>query len=48
MALRIKKSDIGPAPDTTNGDETAIDGVGKQADRIITILKVNRLLQRDF
>lgn len=48
MALRIKKSDIGPAPDTANGDETAIDGVGKQADRIITILKVNRLLQRDF
>lgn len=48
MALRIKKSDIGPAPDTASGDETAIDGVGKQADRIITILKVKKLLQRDF
>jgi purine-binding chemotaxis protein CheW len=48
MALRIKRSDIGPAPDTASGDETAIDGVGKQADRIITILKVNKLLERDF
>ncbi|MFA6760078.1 MAG: chemotaxis protein CheW [Sulfuricurvum sp.] len=48
MALRIKKSDIGPAPDTANDDETMIDGVGKQKDRIITILKVNKLLERDF
>nr|WP_321267983.1 chemotaxis protein CheW [uncultured Sulfurimonas sp.] len=48
MAIRIKKSDIGPAPDTINGDNTMIDGVGKQEDRIITILKVNKLLERDF
>jgi len=48
MAIRIKKEDIGPAPDTVNGDETIIDGVGKQKDKIITILKVNKLLQRDF
>jgi len=48
MAIRIKKSDIGPAPDTVNGDDTIIDGVGKQADKIITILKVNKLLERDF
>ena len=48
MAIRIKKSDIGPAPDTINGDDTLIDGVGKQADRIITILKVGKLLERDF
>ena len=48
MAIRIKKSDIGPAPDTAIGDETAIDGVGKQEDKIITILKVNKLLERDF
>ena len=48
MALRIKKSNIGPAPDTASGDDTVIDGVGKQADRIITILKVNKLLERDF
>jgi purine-binding chemotaxis protein CheW len=48
MAIRIKKADIGPAPDTVNGDDTIIEGVGKQADKIITILKVNKLLERDF
>ena len=48
MAIRIKKTDIGPAPDTLSGDDTMIDGVGKQEDRIITILKVNKLLERDF
>ncbi len=48
MAIRIKKTDIGPAPDTVNGDDTIIDGVGKQADKIITILKVDKLLERDF
>jgi purine-binding chemotaxis protein CheW len=48
MAIRIKKSDIGPAPETMSGDNTVIDGVGKQEDGIITILKVNKLLERDF
>jgi len=48
MAIRIKKTDIGPAPDTINGDDTMISGVGKQEDRIITILKVDKLLERDF
>ncbi|MBD3824910.1 MAG: purine-binding chemotaxis protein CheW [Epsilonproteobacteria bacterium] len=48
MALRINKEDIGPAPDTVAGDDSMIDGVGKQADRILTILKVNKLLERDF
>jgi len=48
MAIRIKKDDIGPAPDTVAGDESMIDGVGKQEDRILTILKVNKLLERDF
>jgi purine-binding chemotaxis protein CheW len=48
MAIRIKKESIGPAPDTINGDDTMIDGVGKQEDRIITILKVDKLLERDF
>ncbi|MBU0632099.1 chemotaxis protein CheW [bacterium] len=47
-ALRIRKSDIGPAPDTLQEDESMIDGVGKQSDRIITILKVKKLLERDF
>jgi len=48
MAIRIKKENVGPAPDTVNGDDTIIDGVGKQEDKIITILKVNKLLERDF
>jgi len=48
MAIRIKKEDIGPAPDTLAGDESMIDGVGKQEDRILTILKVAKLLERDF
>ena len=48
MAIRIKKKDIGPAPDTVNENDTIIDGVGKQEDKIITILKVNKLLERDF
>ena len=48
MAIRIKKTNIGPPPDTINGEDTIIDGVGKQEDKIITILKVNKLLERDF
>ncbi len=48
MALRLKKSDIGPAPDTVDGDNTIIEGVGKRENNILTILKVNKLLQRDF
>ena len=48
MAIRIDKANIGPAPDTVSGDDTIIDGVGKQEDKIITILKVHKLLERDF
>ena len=48
MAIRIKKENIGPAPDTIDDEETMIDGVGKQEDKIITILKVDKLLKRDF
>ncbi|MEA1892928.1 MAG: chemotaxis protein CheW [Campylobacterota bacterium] len=48
MAIRIKKENIGAAPDTVSGDDTMIEGVGKQEDRIITILKVHKLLERDF
>jgi purine-binding chemotaxis protein CheW len=47
-ALRLKKTDIGPAPDTALEGESMIDGVGKQNDRILTILKVKKLLERDF
>ena len=48
MALRIKKQNIGPAPDTINSEDSLIDGVGKEEDRIITILKADKLLRRDF
>lgn len=48
MALRIKKDNIGPPPDTVNVEDSLIDGVGKEEDRIITILKPDKLLQRDF
>ena len=48
MAIRIKKDNIGSAPDTVDGDNTVRDGVGKQEDKMITILKVNKLLERDF
>ena len=48
MALRIKKQNIGPAPDTINSEDSLIDGVGKEEDRIITILKADKLLKRDF
>jgi len=47
-AIRIKKSDIGPPPDTIESEESMIDGVGKQEGRILTILRVNKLLERDF
>ena len=47
-AIRIKKSDIGPPPDTLASDDSMIEGVGKQKGRILTILKVHKLLARDF
>ena len=47
-AIRIKKSDIGPPPDTIASEESMIDGVGKQDGKILTILRVNKLLERDF
>lgn len=47
-AIRMPKKDIGPAPETVSEAETMIDGVGKQSDRIVTILKVHKLLERSF
>jgi purine-binding chemotaxis protein CheW len=47
-AIRLNKRDIGAAPDTIAEAESMIEGVGKQKDRIITILKVDKLLERDF
>ena len=48
QAIRLKKTQIGPAPETALQEESLIEGVGKQADRILTILKVDKLLQRNF
>ena len=48
MALRIPQKDISPAPDTVDGDNTIIEGVGKRENSILTILKVDKLLERDF
>lgn len=47
-AIRMPKRDIGPAPETVSDADTMIDGVGKQSDRIVTILKVRKLLERNF
>lgn len=47
-AIRLKKHEIGPAPETAMQDDTMIEGVGKQNDKILTILKVDKLLERDF
>ncbi len=47
-AIRLKHSEIGAAPETALEDESMIEGVGKQNDKILTILKVDKLLERDF
>ena len=47
-AIRLKKTEIGPAPETALQEKSMIEGVGKQDDKILTILKVDKLLERDF
>lgn len=47
-AIRLKVKDIDSAPETSAQEKSYIEGVGKQKDRILTILKVDRLLERDF
>ncbi len=47
-AIRLPKKDIDPAPDTAMQENSLIEGVGKQKDKILTILKVYKLLERDF
>ena len=48
QAIRIDKDKIDPAPEATTQEKSLIDGVGKQDDKIITILRVSKLLERDF
>lgn len=47
-AVRIKETDIDPTPETFNEEANLIYGIGKQKDRLITILKVEYLLKRAF
>ena len=47
-ALRVKKKNILPPPDTYNNEDDIIDGVGRMEDgRIVTILKVDNLIKRE-
>ena len=48
QAIRINKDKIDPAPEATTQEKSLIEGVGKQDDKIITILRVSKLLERDF
>ena len=47
-AIRIKKSRIDPAPETLSGEKGMVYGIGKREDSMLTILKVEALLKRDF
>jgi len=47
-AIRIKKSRIDPAPETLSGEKGMIYGIGKRENSMLTILKVEALLKRDF
>ncbi|MCH5323502.1 MAG: chemotaxis protein CheW [Helicobacter sp.] len=47
-AVRIKESDIDPTPETISQDANLIYGVGKKDDRLITILRPEELLQKNF
>lgn len=47
-AIRIKKDRIDPPPETIHSDNGMIYGIGKQENKMITILRVEALLKRDF
>lgn len=47
-AVKISEQNIEPTPETLNEDANLIYGIGKQKDRLITILKVEYLLKRAF
>jgi purine-binding chemotaxis protein CheW len=47
-AIRLKESQIEQAPETLKKDKGMIYGIGKRENSIITILQVDKLLQRDF
>ncbi len=47
-AIRIKRDRIDPPPETIHSETGMIYGVGKRDDSMLTILKVEVLLKRDF
>jgi len=47
-AIRLKESQIESAPETLHKKQGIISGIGKRDDSILTILKVDALLKRDF
>lgn len=47
-AARISEKDIDPTPETLHEEANLIYGIGKQKDRLITILEVEYLLKRAF
>lgn len=47
-AIRINQSRIDPPPETIHQDKGMIYGIGKREDSMLTILKVEALLKRDF
>lgn len=48
-AITLPGSSIDPVPDTLASNQAGmIDGVGKREDHLITILKIDVLLKRDF
>lgn len=47
-AIRIKKNRIDPPPETLLKEKGMIYGIGKRDQNILTILKVEALLKRDF
>ncbi len=47
-AIRLKESQIEQAPETLAKEKGLISGIGKRKSSILTILKVDALLKRDF
>ena len=47
-AVKINQNDIDPVPEKIEGAESFMQGIGKQEDRLITILSLENLLKRTF
>jgi len=47
-AIRMNADKIDPPPENLQKEKGMVQGIGKREDNIITILKVDALLKRDF